>query len=237
VAGADARALAGKETVSVLVAADAVPAGVAFADAQQQGLVETVSYPRGAVPFGAFTDAGQAAGLVATRAIAPHELLLSTNFGPPDAAAPATGGLAIPTGKVALPVSLKHFANSADWASYLQPGAEVAIFETFTSKDGPAPSPTPRGDGLALDAPNTQVTRLLLDRVTVLAVAGATDAKAGDPGTAVVLAVDQRQSEMMVLGLSSGVALYPVLLTGDKVVAPSAGTDNSGIFDTSGTTS
>jgi hypothetical protein len=80
-----------------------------------------------------------------------------------------------------LPVSLKHFANSADWASYLQPGAEVAIFETFTSKDGPAPSPTPRGDGLALDAPNTQVTRLLLDRVTVLAVAGSTDAKAGDP--------------------------------------------------------
>ncbi|MHA6794911.1 Flp pilus assembly protein CpaB [Pseudonocardia bannensis] len=234
VAGADARALAGKEAVEVLVAADAIPAGASFAEAQQQGLVEKASFPLGAVPVGAFTDPTQAQGLIATRAIEPHELLLAANFGPPDTTGPATGGLAVPAGKVALPVSLQHFANSADWAGYLQPGAEIALFETFTSAGGPAGA-TPRGDGLALEAPNTQVTRLLVDRLTVLAVAGAVEAEAGTAGTAIVLAVDQQQSEKIILGLNSGVALYPVLLTADLVVVPSPGTDNSRIFDTPGT--
>jgi pilus assembly protein CpaB len=234
VSGADARALAGKEAVEVLVAADAIPAGVDFAEAQRQGLVETASFPRVAVPAGAFTDAAQAAGLVASRAIEPHELLLATNLGPPAVAAPATGGLAVPAGKVALPVSLQHFANSADWAGYLQPGAEIAIFETFTSAGAPSAPAIPRGDGLALQDGNTQVTRLLLDRVTVIAVA--VDAKAGEPGTALVLAVDQRQSEKIILGLSSGVALYPVLLTGDQVLAPSPGTTSNHLFDATGTT-
>jgi pilus assembly protein CpaB len=235
VAGADARALAGKEAVEVLVAADSIPAGADFEEARRQGLVESASFPLGAVPVGAFTDAGQATGLVATRAIEPHELLLATNFGPRDAAAPATGGLAVPAGKVALPVSLRHFANAEDWAGYLQPGAEIALFQTFTSVGGPGGPATPRGDGLALEAPNTQVTRLLLDRVTVIALAGPADAKAGAPATALVLAVDQQQSEKVILGLSSGVALYPVLLTRDQVVAPSPGTDNSQLFTTPGT--
>lgn len=234
--GADARALAGKEVVEVLVAADTIAAGTGFDEAQRQGLVDTASFPREAVPVGAFTDATQASGLVAGRAIEPHELLLPTNLGPPEAIAPATGGLAVPDGKVALPVSLKHFANAEDWAGYLHPGAEIALFETFTSQGGPGGPAVPRGDGLALEAPNTQVTRLLLDRVAVLAVARAPDADAGEPGTALVLAVDQQQSERLILGLSSGVALYPVLLTGDPVIVPSPGTDNSRIFDTPGTT-
>jgi pilus assembly protein CpaB len=234
VSGADARALAGKEAVEVLVAADAISAGVGFEEAQRQGLVETVRFPRGAVPVGAFTDATQAAGLIATRAIEPHELLLATNLGPRDAAAPSTGGLAVPEGKAALPVSLQHFANSADWAGYLQPGAEIAIFETFTSAAAAGAPATPRGDGLALEAANHQVTRLLLDRVTVIAVAGAADAEPGAAGTALVLAVDQQQAEKIILGLSSGVALYPVLLTADQTLAPSAGTANTGLFDTPG---
>jgi len=236
VTGADDRALAGKEVVEVLVAAEAIPAGASFEDAERQGQVEAASYPRGAVPVGAFTDPAQAKGLVATRAIEPHELLLATNFGPADAAGPATGGLAIPAGKVALPVSLKHFANYADWATYLPPNAEIAIFETFTAADRPGQPPTPRGDGLALEASNTQVTRLLLDRVTVLAVAKEPDADASAAGTALVLAVDQQQSEKLILGMSSGVAFYPVLLTGERVIAPSSGTDNSHIFDAPGST-
>ena len=71
VSGADARALAGKEAVDVLVAADAIPAGMDFEEAQRQGLVETVGFPRSAVPVGAFADTGQATGLVSSRAIEP----------------------------------------------------------------------------------------------------------------------------------------------------------------------
>lgn len=231
VAGADARALAGKEAVEVLVAADAIPAGVSFEDAQRQKLIATDRFPRGAVPAGAFTDASQLAGLVASRAIAPHELLLATNFGPPAGAGPVTGGLAVPAGKVALPVSLKNFANAADWATYLRPGAEIALFESFTS-DAPAPQPaSPRGDGLKPEPESTQVTRLLVSRVPVIAVAGVPEGETGGPGTAIVLAVDQRQAEEIVLDLSIGVSLYPVLLTDEDVVAPSPGTDNHRIFD------
>ena len=46
VAGAEARALSGKEAVEVLVAADAIPAGTSFEEAQQQNLVEVQRYPR-----------------------------------------------------------------------------------------------------------------------------------------------------------------------------------------------
>ena len=232
VAGAERRALAGKETVEVLVAADAIPAGATFEQAQQQKLIETEHYPRETVPTGAFTDASSLAGLVATRAIEPHELLLPGNFGPPTDAGPETGGLAVPAGKIALPVSLKHFANSADWAGYLRPGAEIALFESFTSAD-PAPQPaSPRGDGLQPEAESTQVTRLLVSRVPVIAVAGVAEGEAAGAGTAIVLAVDQRQAEEIVLDLSIGVSLYPVLLTDEDVVAPSPGTDNHRIFDT-----
>jgi pilus assembly protein CpaB len=235
VSGADARALAGKEAVDVLVAADAIPAGVDFEEAQRQGLVETVGFPRGAVPVGAFADAGQAAGLVTSRAIEPHELLLASNLGPRDAVAPTTGGLTVPPGKVALPVSLQHFANSADWAGYLEPGAEIAIFAAFTSVGPPNAPAFPRGDGLALEAPNNQVSRLLVHRATVLAVAGSEDTESETPGTALVLAVDQQQSEQIVLGLFNGVALYPVLLTDDEVLTPSPGTPNAELFDLPGT--
>jgi pilus assembly protein CpaB len=231
VAGADARALAGKEAVEVLVAADAIPQGASFEQAQQQKLVTTDRFPRDAVPTDVFTDPSQLAGLVATRAVEPHELLTRTTFGPPSAG-PETGGLAVPAGKVALPLSLKHFVNSADWATYLRPGAEIAVFETFTSAAPPPQPATPRGDGLALDKDSTQVTRLLVSRVPVIAVAGAQDSgDAGAAGKAVVLAVDQRQAEEIILDLSGGVVLYPVLLTDEDVVAPSPGTDNHRILE------
>jgi pilus assembly protein CpaB len=230
---ADARALAGKEAVKVLVAADAIKSGVSFEDAQKQGQVETANYPREAVPAGTFTDPAQAQGLVAARAIQPHQLLLAADFGPAQTAGPNTAGLAIPDGKVALPVSFKHFPNATDWASYLQPNAEIAIFETFTAADRPGQAPTPRGDGLKLEAANNQVTRLLLDRVTVIGVGKANES---GEGLALVLAVDQKQSEKLILGLANGVALYPVLLTSGHVLAPSNGTDNSQSFDTSGST-
>jgi pilus assembly protein CpaB len=229
-AGADARALAGKEAVEVLVAADAIPQGASFEQAQRQKLVTTDRFPRDAVPADVFTDPGQLAGLVATRAIEPHELLTRTTFGPPSAG-PETGGLAVPAGKVALPLSFKHFVNSADWATYLRPGAEIAVFETFTSGAPPLQPAAPRGDGLALDKDSTQVTRLLVSRVPVLAVTGAQEGDAAKAGTAVVLAVDQRQAEEIILDLSSGVVLYPVLLTDEEVVAPSPGTDNHRIFE------
>ena len=230
VAGLEARALAGKEPVEVLVAAGAIPAGTSSELAQRQNLVETRAYPREAVPEGTFTDPSQLAGLAATRAIAPHELLLPTTFGPPDAG-PVTGGLAVPAGKVALPVSFKHFVNSADWAAYLRPGAEIALFETFTSlQEAPEPA-SPRGDGLALEPENTQVTRLLVSRVPVIGVAGAAEDEGAGAGTAVVLAVDQRQAEQIILDVSHGVVLYPVLLTDEDVVAPSPGTDNHRIVE------
>jgi pilus assembly protein CpaB len=231
VAGAETRALRGKEAVEVLVAADAIPAGTTIEQAQQQNLIETERYPRETVPAGAFADVSLLGGLVATRAIAPHELLLPDNFGPPADAGPQTGGLAVPDGKIALPVSLKHFANSADWAAYLRPGAEIALFESFTSADrAPLPA-SPRGDGLQPEAESTQVTRLLVSRVSVLAVAGVPEGETSAAGTALVLAVDQRQAEEIILDLSTGVSLYPVLLTDDDVVAPSPGTDNHRIFE------
>lgn len=238
---ADSRALAGTEAVEVLVAAGAIPEGTPVELARAQGLVTSARFPRTALPPDALTTLDHAAGTAATRAVAPREILLASTFGTDEPSGPNTAGLTLPPGTTAVPVSLKSFAHSEDWASYLRPGAEIAIYQTFTSRTGAQGPYTPRGDDLADDAAATQVTRLLLDRAPVIDVRGAgaaADADA-DPdeqgaeadGSALVLALTQQQSERLIMGLARESALYPVLLSADSRVAPSPGTVDQRLFD------
>lgn len=83
VRGADARALAGVQTVEVLVADRVIPEGTP-AD-QVAALVRTETLPRKAAVEGRVTDLDELTGLVATVDVQPGEQLLRSRFGEVDA--------------------------------------------------------------------------------------------------------------------------------------------------------
>src|SRR5215213_4581687 len=95
VRGADARALAGVQTVEVLVADQLIPEGTT-AD-QLTELVRTETLPRKAAVDGRVTDLDELSGLVATVDVQPGEQLLQSRFGEADAAG-EEGTVPVPAG-------------------------------------------------------------------------------------------------------------------------------------------
>lgn len=93
VSAADARAMAGLQTVEVLVVAEPVLEGTTGEDAAL--LVETRALPATAVVPGAVTDAAALEGLVALTDLQPGEQVLGTRFGAPESAAQ---GVEVPEG-------------------------------------------------------------------------------------------------------------------------------------------
>lgn len=79
--GADARAMAGLETVNVLVAADPIAEGTTAIDLAS--LVEAKQLPRNAVLDGGVTSLDQLAGEIAIVPLTPGEQLLDSKFGQP----------------------------------------------------------------------------------------------------------------------------------------------------------
>ncbi|HEX6351431.1 RcpC/CpaB family pilus assembly protein [Actinophytocola sp.] len=129
---ADARALAGKNAVTVLVADQLVPAGTSAGDAQRSGVLRAEPMPVDSVPADALGAVGpDVAPLVAAADIQPGQLVLRTLFVDK---APASSPLPIPAGRVAVTVQL---GLPQDVAGYVTPGAEVAVFDTGT--DGARP--------------------------------------------------------------------------------------------------
>jgi pilus assembly protein CpaB len=89
VRGADSRALAGVQTVDVLVVQQPVPAGTAAAELA--GLVGIEQVPAKAAVQGRVTDLAELAGQVATVDLQPGEQVLAARFaGPDDLQAPGT---------------------------------------------------------------------------------------------------------------------------------------------------
>src|ERR1700712_983356 len=80
--GADARALAGVQTVQVLVADELIPKGTTAADLA--GMVSSEPLPAKAAIEGRVTGLAPLAGSVATVDIQPGEQLLSGRFAKPD---------------------------------------------------------------------------------------------------------------------------------------------------------
>src|SRR6478609_4466864 len=84
VRGADARAMAGLDTVEVLVAAAPIPAGTSVAGLTN--LVVTQQLPANAVLPNSITGLDQLADGQALVALEPGEQLLTSKFGPPEVA-------------------------------------------------------------------------------------------------------------------------------------------------------
>ncbi len=236
----DARALAGQQPVSVLVVAEKVEAGTKAEDILGKDLARVETVARGNLPDGAVSDVKALSRKVALTDMYPGEMLLDVKFGAE--APPNSGALTIPEGKLAISITL---GDPQSVAGFVTPGAEVAIFDTFNvfPKDA-ASGQTPSGDRLTDDYDKNRATRLLLARVSVLAVDAKTTSKtvsADEPeqaaaGTAPVktvaltLAVSQQEAEKAIHAAETG-SLWFALLSPTSATAPSAGVDNRRLFD------
>ena len=249
---ADARAVSAQEPVAALVAEKDIPAGTALTAAVEQGLLVQRDLPRSAVPIGALEDVAAAGTRVTASTIYAGETVLPAKLVDPT----RTGALSIPPGRMAVSVLL---SDPGRVAGFVVPGSEVAIFTS---------DPTTRATAKAAvtdvrsNSANVQVeatkdtgaTRMLLPRVTVLAIGprsatGTADAAGGDekrepeakPVTSAVLtvAVTQPEAEKLLHAawLSDGgteqqgeKTLAFALLTAKSETAMSPGTSSSSLF-------
>ncbi|MEV4642315.1 RcpC/CpaB family pilus assembly protein [Actinoplanes sp. NPDC049548] len=242
VRGADRRALAGREAVWVLVTKQLIPAGTSAADIRDGGYAERVAMPAATVPGTALGEVDEQLDmLVLTADVAPSRLLLRGMFAEPSQ---VTGGLAVPDGKLAVSVQVTAAARVA---GYVRPGSRVAVFTTFTMREGRGR--VPAGDGLSSGHDYNQATRMLLPRVEVIAVgergaagaATAGDSPAADPAAAagsgaktaagllVTVAVTQAEAEKLLHVSLTGV-LSLALLDDTATVEPDEGVDNNSLF-------
>lgn len=222
--GADSRVLANKQATSVLIVDKRIPAGTTVKDVIAGGYVRTDKVPAESKPVGALlTLTGITATDVSLTEMQAGQVVVGTMFGK---VAPTTSGLKIPDGMVAVSITV---TSDADVAGYVQPGAQVAIFDTFPVLDAQGnPSGSKGGGG---DKTNW-ATKLLLPRVLVLAVSqgapGKTQAAAAAADSLLVtLAVNQMDAERIIHIRQTGL-LYLALLSEHSVTAPSPGVDNQG---------
>ncbi len=167
VRSADTRALAGQDAVTVYIAQKPVPAGTTFQQAIDAKLIaEQTVAAKGVPPTPMPTISPTTADLVAVSAIAPGEMVLSGRFAQETS---STSGLTIPEGQVAVSVALR---DAAHVGPYVTLGSQIAIFDTFNVQTKVPGPPTPAGDHLQDDFAKTRATRLLLPKVTVIAVGG-----------------------------------------------------------------
>jgi pilus assembly protein CpaB len=238
VSQADSRAVAGQQLVRVLVAKEHVTAGAVASSLIAKDEVAVRSLPRSNVPTDALKVLTGHEKEVTVVDLYPGDFVLARKLAPH--AAPNSGALTIPTGKMAVSVSLE---DPRGVAGFVIPGSEVAIFDTFNVGPAAGGAALPSGDRLTDGYDRNRATRLLLGRVTVLAVGpDVTEAKAstdkakqdttGKQATSVALtlAVSQLEAEKVIHAAETG-SLWFGLLSDSSKAAPSLGVDNHHLFD------
>ncbi len=212
VRGADNRADARFDAVTVLRATKAIAAGETVEAAQAAGKIGSSAVSRQDVIPGALTALDGIQGQVATAPIYPGEQLIGSKFG---ATGAATSGLTIPKGNIAISVDVPDPALAA---GFLNPGDKVAIFMN-------------KGDSF---------TRLLLPNVQVIGVGATTTASAAAtdstgapaapaPSSTLTLAVSQPQAERVLFAKANGTLSFG-LLNNDSQVAASGGVATDNLF-------
>jgi pilus assembly protein CpaB len=185
VKGADDRAIAGRQAANVLVAAKAIPAGTAVAQLQSGGFVRADRMPADTIPSDTVGSVQELTGdgVVKTGILA-GELIRRSLLG----AKGGAGTLAVPSGKVAVTVSL---GDAQRVAGYVQPGTKVIVFYYGPELDAKGQH---KGD--------TSRARTLLINVEVLAAGGG--AAGTGPSSLVTLAMTQQEAEKLVLATAGG---------------------------------
>lgn len=221
---ANARALAGQQAVTVLIARQVIPAGTSAADAQAQGLLGTERLPSASVPADALTAVTPAiSALVTDAGVQPGQLLLRPML---VTSVQNSSGLAIPPGMLAVAV---QFCLPESVAGHLQPGAQVAVFQTTIGGNSSGGNSGLTAQAActgphSLSASLNASTKLVLPKVTVLAVGQGTGGQSGSTSSSssgtgqnnlglVTVAVSQADASQLIQLTENGLP-YLALLAG-----------------------
>jgi pilus assembly protein CpaB len=219
VRGADARANERFDTVNALVAVAPIEAGESIDDAATSGKLALEPVPQDSLLPGYQTSVTDLSGSKATVAIFPGEQIVSDKFSAEGGA--QTSGLTIPKGMLAISVSL---TDTGRVAGFVNPGTEVAIFLNGTDPASGQP-----------------FTRLLLEKVEVIAVGSTTTTQTTTttaegvetteqlPRTLMTLALTQADAEKVLYSQSAGELAFAVL-TEDSKVSPGQGVTAADLF-------
>jgi pilus assembly protein CpaB len=211
---ADDRALADQKPVKVLVAKIAVSGGTRVIDAANAGSFLEKEIPASALVPGALSSIEPVKDQVVIANIFPGQQLITGMFG---ATAASASSIAIPPGQIAVSFS---FGDPQRVAGFVQPGSQVCIFLTSS-----------------LDKTESS-TRILLPKVTVIAVGPTTITPPADPTQAnpeaqpramLTLALTQKQAEKIIFAQGNG-TMYLGLLNDKSQIRPGAGTTAKNVF-------
>jgi pilus assembly protein CpaB len=191
--GAENRALAGVQTVEVLVADQAIPEGTPAA--QLADLVRVETLPAKAALGGRVTDLSGRAGPRAPGGLQPGEQLLSSRFARPDDLQDP-GTVAVPEGMQEISVLLEP---QRAVGGRLEAGDAVGIFVSLAGADGKPASHAVLHDVLVTEVKGAP------PRVDPAAAGDTETASAGAPAPSaslmVTLAVTAAQAEAVVFGV------------------------------------
>lgn len=217
--GADTRAEEKFDTVEVLRATAVIAPGEKFEDAQAAGKLALQAVSQDSLLDGYQTTADSLAGTVSLGTVYPGEQIISAKFG---VSASVQSSLQVPDDLMSATINL---TDPARVAGFVNPGSSVAVF--FTGTD-----------------PQTgqSFTRMLFDRVTVVAVGSTTPVSTTTtdptgaqtteqlPRTLITLALNQQQVEKVTFAASSGELSF-ALLTDESKVAPGPGASAENLFN------
>jgi pilus assembly protein CpaB len=208
---ADERARGDMEAVEAYVAVTKITRGTPIETALAEGMLRKRLIPKALLPGEIDTDLTNVpAQYVALHEIAADQFTPTTSFGPPET---VTAGLPLPPGAMAVSITLP---DPARIAPFLRPGAQIAVFDT---------SDTDGNNG------DSRITRVLLPRVTVLAVGSATNpSDDGEESALITLALDQQQAEKLIHRVQTG-SLYLALVNDASSVAPGPGVNDISVFE------
>jgi pilus assembly protein CpaB len=226
---ADARATAGKQARTVLVADRPIPAGTSGRALRSGGYLRQVRMPAQSLPPDSVAQlTADLDALVVTSAVQRGQLLLRAMFG---TATKNGTGLAVPDGQIAITAQVK---GSVFGPGAVQPGVKVAIFYTYTPVDDGHRNVI-SGSGLEKGRGVNSVTRLLLNNVEVLAVGNTAGDKAAAAapsadGVTVTFGVTQVDAERLAHAVALGGELNIAALGDSSDVKPDTGVDNGSLF-------
>ena len=222
--GAEQRVLDEQQPVSVLVSTATIPRGISLGDASAGGLVEQTQVPADMAPTGYLAGVTpENSSQLAINQVSPGQILLATNFA---TELPDVTPVSVPDGLMAIAINLGDVQRVGN---FLRPGAEVVIFNSYTSGDG----------GNADGGTGALTTRVLVDRALVLGVGETASAAVTNPdGTTatpvasslITLGVDQAEAEKIILASQTGSLYFGLLGDGTEVVR-SNGTTAGNLFD------
>ncbi len=219
--GVDRRAVAGRQAVWVLLAAERIPAGTTGAQIRTQGLADKVLMPAETVPKDSLHayDLGLDK-LKLTADLQPDQLLLRGQFSSTGPKAAVTAG--VPDGKIGVSIAVTMAPGVAEKVA---PGDLVTVFVTY-----------PRDK-----APSEQKTRILLASASVISIttgppsdvapslSASRRSSSADQTYPATLAVDQLDATRLVHAAQTGL-VYLGLVGAKTEVTPSAAVDYDSLW-------